>query len=73
MPLPRWIARRPKKLAALAVLIVGPLLAHVGIALSTRMTPPAIPALTGEAVKSPADPDLRVLGESYARHRGKIL
>lgn len=73
MPLPRWIARRPKKLAALAVLIVGPLLAHVGIALSTRMTPPTIPALTGEAVKSPADPDLRVLGESYARHRGKIL
>ena len=73
MPLPRWIARRPKKLAALATLLVAPLLAHVGIALSTRMTPPPLSAISGEAVKSPADPDLRVLGASYARHRGKIL
>ncbi len=73
MPLPRWIARRPKKLAALATLLLGPLLAHAVIAQTTRMTPPPIPALAGEAVKSPADPDLRVLGESYARHRGKIL
>ncbi len=73
MPLPRWIARRPKKLAALATLLVAPLLAHVGIALSTRMTPPRLAAISGEAVKSPADPDLRVLGASYARHRGKIL
>ncbi len=73
MPLPRWIARRPKKLAALATLLIAPLLAHAGIALSTRMTPPRLSAISGEAVKSPADPDLRVLGASYARHRGKIL
>lgn len=73
MPLPRWIARRPKKLAALATLLIVPVFAHVGIALSTRMTPPPIAALDGESVKSPADPDLRVLGASYARHRGKIL
>jgi isopenicillin-N N-acyltransferase like protein len=73
MPLPRWIARRPRKLAALATLLIAPLLAHVGIALSTGMTPPRLSALSGEAVQSPADPDLRVLGASYARHRGKIL
>ena len=73
MPLPRWIARRPKKLAALAALLVVPFVAHVGIALSTRMTPPQLSALSGEAVRSPVDPDLRVLGASYARHRGKIL
>lgn len=73
MALPRWIARRPKKIAALAVLLFGPLTAHVGVALTTGMKAPAISTLAGEAVKSPADPDLRVLDQSYARHRGKIL
>ncbi len=55
------------------MLLFGPLTAHVGVALTTGMKAPAISTLAGEAVKSPADPDLRVLDQSYARHRGKIL
>ena len=39
----------------------------------TRIEPPAIAAASGEPTVSPADPDLRVLGPAYARHRGKIL
>jgi isopenicillin-N N-acyltransferase like protein len=68
-----WPARHRKKLLALAALIAVPAIAHVAVALGTRIDPPPFTAVTGEPAVSPADPDLRVLGASYARHRGKIL
>ncbi len=67
------LRRHPKKLAAFAVFVVGPLLAHGTIALTTRIEPPAVTVPQGEPAPSPADPDLRSLGPAYARHRGKIL
>ena len=67
------VARHPKKFAALAILLVGPPIAHGGIAVATHIEPPKIAAVSGEPTTSPQDPDLRVLGDAYARHRGKIL
>jgi hypothetical protein len=66
-------SRHRKKLAALAIVIVGPTIAHAFIGLGTRIAPPPIAPVSGEATVSPADPDLRVFGPAYARHRGKIL
>jgi hypothetical protein len=68
-----FLARHPKKLAALALLLAGPLAAHACVGATTRIAPPPIAAAQGEPTTSPADPDLRVLGPAYARHRGKIL
>ncbi len=67
------MARHRKKLIALAVLVLGPAIAHGVIGAATRITPPPIAAASGEPAVSPADPDLRTLGPAYARHRGKIL
>lgn len=61
-----------KKLITLALLVVAPAAAHLGIAASTRIEPPAIAAVSGEPTTSP-DGDLRALGPAYARHRGRIL
>ena len=47
--------------------------AHGLVAVSTRIEPPAIHVVAEEPALSPADPDLRTLGDSYARHRGQIL
>jgi hypothetical protein len=66
-------ARRPKTLAALLVLVLGPVLAHACVAATTRIEPLPAVAAGGEPTVSPGDPDLRVLGPAYARHRGKIL
>lgn len=67
------LRRYKKKLIALAVLIVLPIVAHFAIAVATPIRPPAIEQATGEPVASPSDPDLRVIDSSYARHRGGIL
>lgn len=70
--LPARLARHKKKLIALAVLIGLPVLAHAGIAVSTRIEPPAIAPASGEPVTS-AEGELRSLGPAYARRRGRIL
>jgi hypothetical protein len=67
------MARHKKKLIALAIVVLGPAIAHGVIGAATRITPPPIAAASGEPAVSPADPDLRTLGPAYARHRGKIL
>ena len=76
-PVPRppqsFAARPRKKLVALDVLVIGPAVAHGVISATTHIDPPALALTTGEPAVSPADPDLRVLGPAYARHRGKIL
>ncbi len=72
-PAPSFAARHRKKLAALAFLLVGLPVAHGVVGLATRIAPPAIATTTGESAPSTTDPDLRVLGPGYARHRGKIL
>jgi isopenicillin-N N-acyltransferase like protein len=72
-PANRFTARHRKKLIALAVLVLGPAVAHEIIGAATKIAPPAFAHLSGEPVVSPVDPDLRVLGPAYARHRGKIL
>ena len=51
----------------------GPILAHGGIAVTTRIKPPEIQTIAGEPTTSAQDPDLRLLDGAYARHRGKIL
>lgn len=74
--MPRLLAlvgRHPKKLAALSLALLVPLAAHSTIGVTTRIEPPPIAATSGEPVTSPEDADLRVLGDAYARHRGKIL
>jgi hypothetical protein len=67
------LARHPKKLAALALFLLGPTAAHGLVAVSTRIEPPAIHVAAEEPSVSPTDPDLRTMGDSYARHRGQIL
>ena len=64
-------ARRRLLIAAAAAAL--PVLAHFGVACGTRIHPPAIAAQEGEPRTSGADPDVRVLGPAYARHRGKML
>ena len=68
-----FAARHRGKLVALAILVLGPLVAHGAVGRASRIEPPAIAPSTGEPGPSPLDPDLRVLGPAYARHRGKIL
>jgi hypothetical protein len=70
-PARAFAARHRKKLAALALCLGAPALAHAGIVASTRIEPPAIAAPSGEPVEGPGG--LRVLGPAYARRRGKIL
>ncbi len=64
------LRRHRKKLIALAVLLLLPLLIHVGIGLVTRMSPPAVAAVEGE--RSERD-GVRRVGRGYARKRGGIL
>jgi hypothetical protein len=68
-----FAARHRKKLVALALFVLGPTAAHACVAVTTRIEPPPVVAVAGEPSVSPGDPDLRVLGPAYARHRGKIL
>jgi hypothetical protein len=71
--IPGFGARHRKKLTALAALLVVPTAAHIVVGLATRIRPPAIATATGEPSAPAAGADLRMLGPSYARHRGKIL
>lgn len=68
-----FFARHPKKSAIFGLFLLGAPIAHCGIGLGTRIAPPTIAAVAGEPSVSPNDPDLRVLGPAYARHRGRIL
>lgn len=65
-----FILRHRKKLAALLVLALSPLVAHVAIAYAARLTPPPV-KLPRDKVVHPR-PRLRVMGRSYARLRGSI-
>jgi hypothetical protein len=72
----RWadrLARHKKKLIALAAVVLVPTAAHVGIGLGTRIEPPSLAPPGGEPVVTQAAPEIRRLGRSYARRRGKIL
>ncbi len=72
-PFPSFAARHRKKLVALALLVIAPTVAHGVVSATTHIDPPAVAADPSEPVVSAVDPDLRVLGPAYARHRGKIL
>ncbi len=65
--------RHRKKLVALGALLLVPTAAHIAIGATTRIRPPAIAAARGEPQSPTTSGDLTTLGESYARHRGKIL
>jgi hypothetical protein len=67
------VKARRQKLLALGALLLAPFLAHAGVALGTRIEPPPFTLAQGDPGISPDDPDLRLLGPAYARHRGKIL
>lgn len=62
--------RHKKKLIALGVVLLLPILAHLVIVLATRMTPPEVPVVTGEAEEQGG---VRRLGPAYATKRGSIL
>jgi len=62
--------RHKKKLIALGVLLLLPVLAHLVIVLATRMTPPEVPAVGGEVTEQAG---VRRLGPAYATKRGNIL
>ncbi len=64
--------RHKKKLIALAVLFVLPLVFHVGVAFGTRLTPPPLPDLSSHVLTAKTEPITRV-GRAYKRKRGKIL
>jgi isopenicillin-N N-acyltransferase-like protein len=68
-----FAARHPRKLVALALILLGSSAAHGCVVMATRIEPPSIMATSGEPSAAPGDPDLLVLGGAYARHRGKIL
>jgi hypothetical protein len=70
---PGFAARHRKKLYALAFLLGVPTVAHGVVGVATRIRPPAIAAYSSEPRPDPSDPDLRVLGPAYTRHRGRIL
>ncbi|MCC6556668.1 MAG: hypothetical protein IT372_27220 [Polyangiaceae bacterium] len=65
------LARRLRRLVALAAIAAAPLVAHLGIAAFTGIDPPELAA--PPAGEPAALGDLRVLGRAYARRRGKIL
>lgn len=67
---PPFHKRHKKKLIALGVILLLPIVAHLVIVLITRMSPPEIAAApAGEVVKQG---DVRRFGDAYARKRGNI-
>lgn len=68
-----FVRRHPKKLAVLALLLVAPFVAHLVVALTTRIHPPELPPRTVARTTSARDPGLTFAGRSWARSRGKIL
>ena len=61
----RWLVAA----AALAIVLSG---VHSGIVYTTRMMPPLVTMPEVSVHADPGDPDLRRVGNDYARHRGKI-
>ncbi|MBK8256674.1 MAG: hypothetical protein IPK82_28885 [Polyangiaceae bacterium] len=59
-----------KKLIALAIFLVGPCVFHGGVRAFTSIDPPTVVTPKGEVTERG---DLRTFGQSYAKHRGKIL
>lgn len=70
--LPDFARRHRKKLAALALALGLPTLAHGIIGAATTIEPPFL-AHTATTNVEKLGEDLRVYGDSYARHRGRIL
>ncbi len=66
------LARHPKKIAALLIALVAPLVAHFSIGLATRITPPIATFPRADATGA-LDQGTRRLGEAYARRRGSII
>src|SRR5437016_4257535 len=70
-PRPSFARRHKKKLIALAIFLILPIVMHFGIAALTRLTPPGLPDLS--AAKREIGPDgIAHVGHSYKRSRGKI-
>jgi len=69
-PKPPFYRRHKKKLIALAIFLLLPIVIHFTIVLATRMSPPPIGAPpSGEVV---SEGDVRRFGEAYVRKRGTI-
>jgi isopenicillin-N N-acyltransferase like protein len=68
----QFIKRHVGKLSVLGSVVAVPFVAHFGIGQAARLEPPEIQVPTSSSVVHP-NPKLRVLGESYARKRGKLL
>lgn len=68
---PPFHRRHRKKLIALAVVLLFPIVAHFAIVLFTRMTPPELGAPPSGAVVRVGN--IRRFGESFAVKRGNIL
>jgi len=68
----RWHSRHRAKLALLCgALLAGPLALHFAIRAAAELDPPIV-NLAAQPVTSPR-PDVRRIGRSYARTRGKLL
>lgn len=66
--------RRRKKLIALAVILILPVLAHFIIGWTTKIHPPSIAPVQGEPeMVGSGQHAIRRLGKGYARKRGNIL
>lgn len=65
--------RHKKKLIALGVLLVAPVVMHGAVVVGTPIDPPQIAAIEGEPEVVQAEPPLRTLGDAYVRKRGEIL
>lgn len=67
---PPFYRRHKKKLIALGVILLLPIVAHLILVLVTRMSPPEISAApAGQVV---AEGEVRRLGEAFAMKRGRI-
>lgn len=68
------LKKHRKKLIALAVILIVPMLAHFIIGWTTKIHPPLIAAMPGEPEISGAGQNaIRRLGKGYTRKRGNIL
>jgi hypothetical protein len=66
-----FVRRHKKKLVALLVLLILPVILHFGVALGTRLTPPQLPDLSSHALTDGGS-TIEHVGEAYKRKRGKI-
>lgn len=66
----RWVRRFVVVLGALTLCLA---VLHRVLIAKTGMVAPAVTLPVEEVTTDPTDSDLRLLGDSYAKHRGKIL